>query len=247
VRITILGGVAAWPGPGEACSGYVVEHGGFRLLIDPGYATLPRLLARWPAGSVDAVIVSHGHPDHCADLNPLLRARALGADRLPPLPLYAPPGALDAVLALDTPATLAGSYTSQSFTPGHALTIGPLNVTTVLLPHFVPNAGLRISADGASMVYTGDSGPCGLVSDLAAGTDVLLAEATFVDRVPPIQVGHLTSAREAGRQAADAGVAGLILTHLWPGTDPALAVAAAAQAYDGPIDVATHGLVRDVR
>jgi ribonuclease BN (tRNA processing enzyme) len=77
MRLTVLGGCGAWPAAGLACSGYLVEHDGFRLLIDPGYATLPRLLAVVDAAEVDAVLVSHGHPDHCADLNPLLRARAL--------------------------------------------------------------------------------------------------------------------------------------------------------------------------
>ena len=77
MRLTVLGGCGGWPAAGLACSGYLVEHDGFRLLIDPGYATLPRLLTVADATEVDAVLVSHGHPDHCADLNPLLRARAM--------------------------------------------------------------------------------------------------------------------------------------------------------------------------
>ena len=101
MRLTVLGGCGAWPEPGQACSGFLLEHDGFRLLIDAGYATLPRLLQLVRPGLVDAVLISHGHPDHCADLNPLLRARVLGESGLPPLPLYAPAGALDKVLALD--------------------------------------------------------------------------------------------------------------------------------------------------
>jgi ribonuclease BN (tRNA processing enzyme) len=70
VRLTVLGGCGAWPSADQACSGYLVEHDGFRLLIDPGYAILPRLLQGLDADEVDAVLVSHGHPDHCADLMP---------------------------------------------------------------------------------------------------------------------------------------------------------------------------------
>jgi ribonuclease BN (tRNA processing enzyme) len=103
VRLTVLGGWGAYPEAGQACSGYLVEHDGFRLLLDLGYAVVPRLFGHLTAASVDAVFISHGHPDHCADLNPLLRARVLGGEALPPLPVYAPPGALDAVLALDRP------------------------------------------------------------------------------------------------------------------------------------------------
>ena len=74
MRLTVLGACGAWPEAGQACSGYLVEQDGFRLLVDLGYATVPRLLERVTEEQVDAVFISHGHPDHCADLNPLLRA-----------------------------------------------------------------------------------------------------------------------------------------------------------------------------
>ena len=80
MRLTVLGGCGAWPEAGQACSGFLVEQDGFRLLVDAGYATLPRLLHLVSAAQLDAVYISHGHPDHCADLNPLLRARALGGE-----------------------------------------------------------------------------------------------------------------------------------------------------------------------
>ena len=159
VRLTVLGACGAWPEPGQACSGFLVEQDGFRLLVDAGYATMPRLLEHVPVGELDAVFISHGHPDHCADLNPLLRARAMGGDPAPPLPVYALPGALDAVLALDHPGTLAGSFTLCEIIAGRRLGIGPFDAETCLLPHWVPNVGLRLAAGGAALAYTGDSGP----------------------------------------------------------------------------------------
>jgi len=107
-----------------------VEHDGFRLLVDAGFATVPRLLERVTADQVDAVFISHGHPDHCADLNPLLRARALRDDPPAPLPVYAMPGALDAVLALDRPGILAGAYALHEFSAGTSLDIGPFKAAT---------------------------------------------------------------------------------------------------------------------
>ena len=114
----MLGGCGGWPAAGQACSGYLVDHDGFVLFVDPGYATLPRLLEVVPAEGVDAVLVSHGHADHGADLHPLLRARALVDDPAPPLPVHALPGAVDWVLALDRPGLLDDAYRLVEFTPG---------------------------------------------------------------------------------------------------------------------------------
>jgi ribonuclease BN (tRNA processing enzyme) len=248
MRLTVLGGCGAWPEAGGACGGYLVEHDGFRLLVDVGYATVPRLLGLVPADEVDAVFVSHGHPDHCADLNPLLRARALPADRPPPaLPVYSPHRALDAVLALDRPAMLADAYVLHEFAIGARLDIGPFRAQTVLLPHWLPNAGVRLTAGGRTLTYTGDAGPAPEVVELARGADLLLAEATFVDEVPEDSRGYLCSAGEAGRQATWAGAGRLVLTHLWPGTDRDAARDAAGQGYDGDIGVAEGGLVVDLR
>ncbi len=246
MRLTVLGACGAWPAAGQACSGYLVEHDGFRLLVELGYATMPRLLERVAADQLDAVFVSHGHPDHCADLNPLLRARALRDDPPAPLPVHAPPGALDAVLALDRPGMLSGAYVLHEFTVGSQLDIGPFRAQTRLLPHSLPNAGVRLTAGGRVLAYTGDTGPSPDVVALARGADLFLAEATYVEQVPEDSRRYLTSAGQAGRQARDADARQLVLTHLHPGTDGAAAQAAAAAAYDGQIDVATSGLVFDL-
>jgi ribonuclease BN (tRNA processing enzyme) len=242
----VLGGCGAWPGAGQACSGYLIEEAGFRLLVDPGYATLPRLLAHVDAAEVDAVLVSHEHPDHCADLNPLLRARALRDEPPPPLPVHALPRALDAVLGLDYGMLTERrhTYDVHPFEDRDRLTIGPFGVDVRLLPHFVPNAGFRIATASGVLAYTGDCGPDPGVVELARGADVLIAEATYVDQVrDPSDVGKLSSARDAARQANEAGSGRLVLTHLWPGTDPKAAIAAARELFDGPIAIATPDLV----
>ena len=247
MRLTVLGGCGAWPDTGQACSGYLVEHDGFRLLVDVGYATVPRLLERVTADEVDAVFISHGHPDHCADLNPLLRARALRDYPLPaPLAVYALPGALTAVLALDRPGMLDDAYTLHEFVAGSHFDIGPFGIATQLLPHFMPNAGARLAAGGQVLAYTGDTGPSPAVADLARDADLLLAEASYVSQVPEDSRRYLSSASLAGRQAAEARVRHLLLTHLMPGTDPAAAQAAASAEFHGRAGIATAGLVVDL-
>jgi ribonuclease BN (tRNA processing enzyme) len=246
MRLTVLGGCGAWPQAGQACSGYLIEQDGFTLLMDVGYATLGRLLHHIAAERVDAVFISHGHPDHCADVNPLLRARALGGADPPPLPIFALPGAVDAVLALDRPGMLDDAYVRHEFAAGQRLRIGPFEARTQLLQHFVPNAGVRLTAGGRTLVYTGDCGPGPEVVELARDADLLLAEATYLDDVPEHSRPYLSSARQVGRQATAAGVGRLLLTHLWPGTDPLAARSAAGREYSGDLAVAAGDLVVDL-
>lgn len=243
MRLTVLGSCGAWPEAGQAASGYLVEHAGFRLLVDVGYAVVPRLLELVPAGALDAVLVSHGHPDHCADLNPLLRARALGRDRAAPLPVYALPGALDAVLALDAPEMLAGAYDLHELSAGSSLAIGPFRLQTCPLAHSVPNLGALLGTPEGSLAYASDSGPSHGMAELARGADLLLAEASYVDQVPEESRLSLSSAHQRGCQAAEAAVGQLLLTHLLPGTDHGAARRAASRCYRGTVGIATAGLV----
>jgi ribonuclease BN (tRNA processing enzyme) len=243
MRLTILGGAGGFPPAGGACSGYLIEHEGFILLVDPGYAIAPRLLGIVTAGAIDAVLVSHGHPDHVADLNPLLRARLMQDDEAPRLPAYALPDALSPVLALDQITALKGACEVRVFAAGDAFPIGPFAIESRLLPHSIPNAGVRISAGGASITYTGDAGPTDDLVELATGTDLLLAEATYIDAMPSGNATVLNSALEVGRQAHRAGAARLMLTHLLPGTDPEASRAAASRSFQDWIAVATPGTI----
>lgn len=240
MRLTVLGGQGAYPTSGHGCSGYLLDHNGFRLLIDPGYATVPVLTDIVANGAVDAVFVTHSHGDHCADLNPLLRVRHL--NDIGPLAVYSLPGAVDAVLGLDTSMGLADQVQLHQFHPGEQFPIGLFSLRTAALLHFVDNVGVRIEADGTSLAYTGDGGGDANTVDLAADATALLSEATYLTEVPKDSAGHLSSARQAGEHATRAKVGRLILTHLWPGTDPGESARIASQTYTGPIDVAQPGL-----
>ena len=108
----------------------------------------------------------------------------------------------------------------REFEAGDAFPIGPFTIESRRLPHAAPNAGFRIAVGGRSLTYTGDAAPSDDLVDLAGGTDLLLAEASYVETVPADTVASLNSALEVGRQAQRAGAARLLLTHLMPGTDP---------------------------
>jgi ribonuclease BN (tRNA processing enzyme) len=125
--------------------------------------------------------------------------------------------------------------------------IGPLTVTTARVAHPVETWGMRIEHDGRALVFSGDTGPCDALVDLARGADLALFESSFeVDRdVSAPQDLHMTG-RDAGEAAARAGVRRLVLTHLPPWNDPAVALRDAAAVFDGPLEVAVSGATYDL-
>ena len=231
--MTVLGGGGAFPTPQRACGGYLIEHEGFRLLDDPGHGTMVRLVEQGVGvEQVDAVVVTHGHADHCADLNPLLRARHLAQTPPDPLPVHAPAGALGPLLELDRE-MLANDWTVHDLAPVRDAQVGPFVLTPVELPHFVQNLALRIRVGDTVLAYTGDCGASPETAQLADGAAVFLATG-------------LGSARDRGAIAEVAGVGRLVLCHLWPGTDGAPREAAARSTFSGEVLTAWPGLTVDL-
>ncbi len=232
MRLTVLGSCGAYPEPGRACSGFAVEEAGYRLALDLGYGTLPRLQELWPAGP-DAVVITHEHPDHCADLHALFRIQLYG--RRGRMPLYCPPGVLDRLQGLEPEVSLLEVFDVFEL-PG-AWEVGPFALTGVDLPHFVPNAGIRLEASKV-LAYTGDTGPAPALAVLGRDADLFIVEAT--DR-PGDTSGLLMTSAAAGSWARQAGAKRLMLTHFWPGNDRAAAVAAAGDTFPGPVVAASEG------
>lgn len=243
----MLGSCGAFPEPGRACSGFAVEWDGFRLVLDLGYATLPRLLGRWPDGRVDAVVITHEHPDHCVDLHGLFRMWFYGGGvsgrvpRVPRVPLFCPPGVVDRLAGLEPDVDL-GAVFDVRVLPGEYV-VGPFALTGLVLPHFVPNAGVRLVAEGVVLAYSGDTGPSPVLAELGRDAEVFIVEAT--DRVGEVERAsrNLMTSAEAGVWARRAGARRLVLTHFWPGNDRVAAVGAARAEFGGEVVAAEEGLV----
>ncbi|MFZ0388675.1 MAG: MBL fold metallo-hydrolase [Solirubrobacteraceae bacterium] len=249
-RITTLGGCGGWPEAGRACSGFVIEHGGFRLVLDLGYGTLPRLLdllGSSVADGLDAVVITHEHADHMVDLHGLFRARWFGKGDGTQIALYAPEPVLGKVIALEDPEAAEDLRTVFRWYPLPAASyeVGPFTLDSVALPHHVLTAGVRLTAPGLTIAYTGDSGPDPALVDLGRDADVYIVDATHP--TPPRSASDqprlLLSAAEAGEVADAAGARRLLLTHFWPGTDRTLAVTEARRCFAGEIHQANEGTV----
>lgn len=250
-QLVVLGSCGAWPEPGRACSGYVVEHAGFRVVMDLGYGTLSRLLTLVDStvgAGIDAVIITHKHPDHMLDLHGLFRARWFGDRDADPIPLYAPDGVMQRLQGLeeDDDGAILEVFDWHQL-PDAPYDVGPFDLRSWSLPHFVPNAGVRLITEGLTIAYTGDTGPDPCLTELARDADLFIAEASDrrqrTDPPParPEQRMHLT-AREAGEAAQSAGAKRLLLTHFWPGNDRETSRTEAAAVFDGEVLVADEGL-----
>src|SRR5262249_61106155 len=115
------------------------------------------------------------------------------------LPVNTLPWARDGWLALARREMLAGASARHESSAGASRHIGPFRGGTRLLPHSAPNAGVRLAAGHAALMYTGDSGPSPHVAELADGAGLLVAEASYIDRVPEDSRPHLSGARQGGR------------------------------------------------
>jgi ribonuclease BN (tRNA processing enzyme) len=240
-HVTVLGGCGAYPEPGRASSGFLVEWDGFRLVLDLGYATLPRLLARCPDAAVDAVVITHEHPDHCVDLHGLFRMRFYGRTDGHKLPVYCTPGVLTRLGGLEPEVDLRAVFDVHDLPANYQ--VGPFQLSSVLLPHHVPNAGVRLQAGRTAIAYTGDTGPSPLLADLGRDTDLYIVDATDREGEAQRPQRNLLTSEEAGYWAAKAGARRLMLTHFWPGNDRATAVSAARRTFTGEVLTAEEDLV----
>jgi ribonuclease BN (tRNA processing enzyme) len=215
VRLTVIGSSPAWPNPGGACSGYLVDG---RLLLDCGPGVLANLRRRetWP--SVEAIAITHLHLDHWGDLIPWVWGSLFGPGQSSAKPeLWLPPNGredLRPVLScLGTEDMLDRAFHVSEYESRVPFAAGGLEVTAIPVDHYhMPACGFRVTGD-RTLAYSGDSGPSEALTELARDADLLLSEATLDNGgYDGPERGHLSPA-EAGEAAADARALRVVLTH----------------------------------
>ena len=251
MKLTIIGCSGSYPGPDSPASCYLLEadHDGrtWRVLLDLGSGALGVLQRYADPLTVDAVFLSHLHADHCLDLcgyHVLRRYHPSGHQ--PRIPVWGPVGTADRMArAYDLPID-PGMHEEFDFREYDApVQLGPFRVEAIEVDHPVPAYGLRVTADGVTLGYSGDTGPCDGLDAVARDADLLLAEASFRASVENPPRLHLTGA-DCGEAAARAGARRLMITHVPPWHDPDEAMAEARTAYDGPLELARSGDVHDL-
>ena len=247
LRFTVLGGSPAWPNPGQAASGYLVETDQVRMLVDCGSGIATELRERDP-GPLTDIVISHFHADHWFDLVPLHYAHRYGswADR-PHANLYLPPGGravLDTVASVwdGSVETFEAAWEISEYDPLADLRVGDLRLSFAPTKHYTTCYAIKIDAPEASIAYSADTAPTERLARFAHGADLFLCEASLKDaRGDSTERGHM-DATEAGREAARAGVKRLLLTHVPAENGHESVIEKAAAEYTGLIEIAHPGL-----
>jgi ribonuclease BN (tRNA processing enzyme) len=242
VELTVLGCSGSYGGSGgEACSGYLLRSGESSIWVDAGNGTFGHLQEHLAVEDLSAVVLTHGHPDHCVDIYGLHVLLRYGLD-VRGLPVYAPEGLEKFLLALV--ADWDDVFEWNAVGDGDATRIGDIDLRFSRTDHPPPTYAVEATHEGRRLVYTADTGPDWTVGAFAPGADVVLSEATYLhDHIPaPI---HL-SAKQAGEAAREAQAQRLILTHLWPRIDKSRAMEEGGEAFGGGVTLATQGLVTTI-
>lgn len=247
MRLTVLGCAGSFPSGDSPASGYLVEHDGHRIVLDLGSGAFGALQRHADPYAIDAVLLSHLHPDHCADLTGYYVARRYRPEGAPqPLPVHGPPGSAERFAQMYGPREPAGMHEDFLFQQHQeAYDVGPFRISVARVAHPVTAYALRVEAGGKALVYSGDTGPTDALVALARGADLALFEASFRDGDDNPPGIHLT-AGEAAALANAAGVRRLVLTHLVAWNDREESRASAAAAYDGDLQLAEAGAAYDV-
>ena len=223
MKLTVLGRYGPYPAAGGACSGYLLEASGYRILIDCGNGVLSRLQHYLQPWELEAVLLSHLHFDHTADLMVLRYAldyARSSAQLRRPLPLHAPPEPAAEFKRLP----YKDLFETVPLAAGEDLFLGPFALSFVETVHSLPCLAMRIETEKGVLVYSGDTEHFDGLAGFAAGADLFLCEANFQEKESaPVPANHL-SAAGAARIARRAGVKRLLLTHLHPGLPPALSL-----------------------
>lgn len=248
MRLTVIGCTGSLPGPQSPASSYLVQAQDadgrtWSVLLDLGNGALGTLQQVLDPRELDAVLLSHLHPDHCLDVCGLYVYEKYGAgpDRDGVLPVVGPAGVADRIAEAyggGEESALAAQFDFREWTAGEPVTVGPLTITPFVAEHPVEAYCLRVEADGRVLTYSGDTDACEGLVEALRGADLALLDCAFVDGRDDARGIHLTGSRGAQACVDAGGVGVLMLTHMPPWNDPALCRDQAASVWPGEIRLA---------
>lgn len=247
LRLTVLGTSAAYPGMGQACSGFLVQEGGTNLLVDCGTGILSNLQGYLDLRSVSDIVITHMHADHFIDLVPYRYALRYGLDGagVSRPRLYLPPGGIEALRQVvapfsESPTFFSDVFEMSEYSPKRSLQLGDLLLSFTAVVHYIPTYAVTI-ASTRKVAYSSDSSLCPELFQVAESADLFLCNVgKCLEAEGDNLWGHLAPA-DAGTVARQAGARRLLLAHLWPSCNCATGLEQASKAFGGTAELAEAG------
>lgn len=255
MRLTVIGCSGSFPGPDSPASSYLVQADDgdrtWSVLLDLGNGALGPLQSHVDLADLDAIFISHLHPDHCVDVCGLYVTRKYRPSGPVPgqLPIHAPHGAEERFALMYHGLERSGmthEFAVHELDDAQQTRVGPLTVTAYRVHHPVEAYGFRVEADGAVLAYTGDTDICDALNPLLTGADLALVDSAFVDGRDTTPGVHLSGSRAAQAALDAGGVRRLMLTHIPPWNDREQCRSQAASLWTGPLDLAVQGKTYEV-
>ena len=255
MRVTVVGCSGSFAGPESPASSYLVQQEAdgrtWNLLLDLGSGALGALQRHLPPDDLDAVVLSHLHPDHCVDLCGLYVTRRYRPGGATPgrLPVHGPVGTAERVAMMYhglEPGAMEAHFTFHVVADAVPLTVGPFTVTPYAVNHPVEAYGYRVEAGGAVFAFTGDTDVCDNLTPLLRDADLALLDSAFVDGRDTVPDIHLSGSRAARAAVRAGGVGRFVLTHVPAWNDPEVCRAQAAAVWPGEVELARAGAVYEL-
>jgi ribonuclease BN (tRNA processing enzyme) len=237
LSITVLGCAGTWASADSACSGYFVTDGPTKIWVDCGPGTLSALQHHCPLQDLDAIVVTHEHPDHCLELPVVRNALVYGGLDTRDVPLYTTRGVFSLLEKLVGSRGLTPAFIPKMVGDRSVARVGGIRMAFSRTDHPVETLAVRFDdeAGGSGAIgYSSDTGPGWSVSALGPDLALAVVEATFLDADVGATDGVHRTARQTGEDAKAAGVGRLVITHVPPNGDGEANRAEAEAAFGGP-------------
>ena len=249
MRFTVLGSSGTYPTPINPASSYLIQTDETAIWCDAGSGGFQALASVIDPIDLDAIVISHRHPDHCVDLFAAFHALTYRPDPVRNVPLFANSSVIDHILAFldaDDDHVIHSTFDITCVEAERRWSVGDVAIRAVAMDHSVPTLGFEFESAGRRAFYTADTGADGTWVDEVGPVDLLVSEASFQgDDGDGAYRQHLT-AGQAGRIASVVGATSLVLTHIPPHLDPLRSVREAENTHGRTVMAAVPGATYEV-
>ena len=239
LSLTVLGCSGSYAAAGEACSGYLVQSAETNIWVDCGPGTLANLQENVALDQVDAIVVSHHHPDHCAEL-PVVYNAYKYFTAVAEIRVITTSDVRRVTDAFQPDRDSSDVFGWEIVADGSNVEVGDIAISFSRTDHPVETLAMRFRCGEESIVYTSDTGRNWSISDLGLGANIVLGEGTLLDDNADPNIPHI-SCRHLAVEANEAQARRLIVTHVPPGSDPSKHLEEAATVFEGQVELATTG------